>query len=226
MQDYKRAVIVGGNQTFGKGTVQNFIPLNQYARSDKDLGFLKMTIQKFYRIDGGSTQLRGVKPDVIVPSQYSYLDIGERDEKSPMQWDKIESTKYSPWDGYSNYDMAIQNSRTRVFDNPQFQLIDSNAKWLKKGQEDKTIYLNFNEFKKDIESHNTEIAKFDALNAYSNHLKFNSPKYEVALVVADSVLAKKREVWHTNLTKDVYVDEGLNILEELALKSHAELVKN
>ena len=226
MQDYKRAIIVGGNQTFGKGTVQNFIPLNQYAESDKDLGFLKMTIQKFYRINGGSTQLRGVKPDVIVPSRYSYLNIGERDENKPMEWDKIKSVDYALWNGYENYDRVIQNSRTRVFDNSQFQLIDSNAKWLKKRQEDKTVYLDFDGFKNDIESHNDEVASFDAINEYTNELSFSSPKYEVSLVAADSVLAKKRDVWHTNLTKDVYVNEGLNILEALRMKSHTEIVKN
>jgi carboxyl-terminal processing protease len=226
MQDYKRAVIVGGNQTFGKGTVQNFYPLNQYSRSEKDLGFLKMTIQKFYRINGGSTQLRGVKPDVIVPSRYSYLNIGERDQEKPMKWDKIESANYTIWNGYDNYNTVIQDSRTRTFDNPQFQLIDTNAKWLKKGQDDKTVYLKFDKFKKDIESHNAEVATFDALDDYSNDLKFDSPKYEISLVANDSILAKKREVWHTNLTKDIYVDEGLNILEALKIKSNMELVKN
>jgi len=227
MKDYKRAVIIGGNQTFGKGTVQNFIPLNQYARSEKDLGFLKMTIQKFYRINGGSTQLRGVKPDITVPSKYSYLDIGERDENKPMQWDKIDAAEYDTWNGYQNFDLVIQNSRARVFDNAQFQLIDSNAKWLKKGQEDKNIYLNFDEFKKDIESHNDEIATFEALAEYSNNLTFTSPKYELSLVAADSILAKKREVWHTNLTKDVYINEGLNVLEALKLKSQTTaLVKH
>ena len=227
MQDYKRAVIVGGNQTFGKGTVQNFIPLNRYSEYDKDLGFLKMTIQKFYRINGGSTQLRGVKPDVIVPSRYSYLDVGERDQDKPMEWDKIASAEYTSWSGYDNYESVIHESRNRVFDNLQFQLIDKNAKWLKKGQEDKTIYLDFDAFKEDIDSHDDEVDEFEALEDYSNNLKFESPKYELSLVASDSVLAKKREVWHTNLTKDVYIDEGLNILEALHMKSQAAaLVKN
>ncbi len=226
MQDYKRAIIIGGNQTFGKGTVQNFYPLNQYARTDKDLGFLKMTIQKFYRINGGSTQLRGVVPDVVVPSRYSYLNIGERDEESPLKWDKIKSTDFTKWNEYENYDISIQNSRKRVFENSQFQLIDSNAKWLKKGQDDKIIFLNYTEFKKDIESHDDEAKAFDALDSYTTNLTYMSPQYEISLIEADSILAKKREVWHTNLSKDVYVEEGLNVLAELKTKSHPELAKN
>lgn len=226
MQDYKRAVVIGGNQTFGKGTVQNFYPLNQYARSKKDLGFLKMTIQKFYRINGGSTQLKGVRPDIVVPSRYSYLDVGERDLEKPMIWDKIDSASFTEWNGYDNYAMTINNSRERVFDDPQFQMIDENAKWMKETQDDKTIYLKYSEYKKDIESHDVAAKSFDALDSFTTDLTFFSPLYEKPLVEADSILAKKREVWHKNLTKDIYVAEGLNVLAELELKKHIALVKN
>jgi len=226
MQDYKRAVVIGGKQTFGKGTVQNFVELNHYSRLDKDLGFLKMTIQKFYRIDGGSTQLEGVTPDVIVPSRYSYLDVGERDLEKPMVWDHIESANYTSWDGYENYSTSIENSRIRVFDNSQFQLIDKNAKWLKEGQNDKIIYLNYETFKKDIESRSKEAEAFDALDNFKTDLIFKSPQHEIALLESDSIFAKKREVWHTNLTKDVYIAESLNILEELRTKNKLELVKH
>lgn len=226
MQDYKRAVLIGGKQTFGKGTVQNFYPLSQYARTDKDLGFLKMTIQKFYRINGGSTQLKGVTPDIVVPSRYSYLDVGERDQEKPLEWDKIESAKFTEWNGYKNYLVSIQNSRNRVFDNAQFQLIDNNAKWLKETQEDNTIFLNYSAYKNDIESHDEAAKTFDALDSYTTDMTFFSPQYEIPLVEGDSVLAKKRELWHKDLTKDVYVEEALNVLKELELKTNTELVKN
>ena len=80
MQDYNRAVIIGGNQTHGKGTVQNILAINKfYPNYDKELGFLKMTIQKFYRINGGSTQVEGVYSDISIPTRYSYMRYGERD---------------------------------------------------------------------------------------------------------------------------------------------------
>lgn len=90
MQDYKRAVIIGGKQTYGKGTVQNVIDLNQFVRGSAygDLGALKTTTQKFYRINGGSTQLEGVASDVVMPNKFAYLKMGERDEKNAMPWDK------------------------------------------------------------------------------------------------------------------------------------------
>ncbi len=226
MQDYKRAIIIGGKQTFGKGTVQNFYPLDRYSRSGKDLGFLKMTIQKFYRINGGSTQLKGVTPDVIVPSRYTYLEVGERDQEKPMEWDKIKPTEYHLWSVYDNYTESIQNSRNRVLENPQFQLIDNNAKWLKEGQDDKIVYLKYTEFKNDVKSREAEAKAFEALDDFSTNLTFNSLQYEKSLMEVDSILAKKRDVWHKNLTKDVYIDEALNILQELSVNSRVKLVKN
>jgi carboxyl-terminal processing protease len=80
IQDYKRGIIIGSKQTYGKGTVQNVIDLNQFVRSSDmgDLGALKTTTQKFYRINGGSTQLEGVSSDIIMPDRYAYLKWGKR----------------------------------------------------------------------------------------------------------------------------------------------------
>ena len=90
MQDYKRAIVIGSKQTYGKGTVQNVLDLNRMVRnnSNGDMGALKFTTQKFYRINGGSTQLEGVKSDVVVPDRYSYINIGEKDQDNPLPWDK------------------------------------------------------------------------------------------------------------------------------------------
>ena len=134
MQDYNRAVIIGSKQSFGKGTVQNVLPLNNYFKYSEDLGALKMTIQKFYRINGGSTQLKGVHSDIAMPDRYTYLDIGERDEKNPLPWDKIEPAKYVPLNIYANFHDVVNDSKKRIAANPQFKLIDKNAKWLKKGK--------------------------------------------------------------------------------------------
>ncbi len=218
MQDYHRAVILGSKQTFGKGTVQNFYPLQQYTNTDKDLGYLKMTIQKFYRINGGSTQLKGVTPDVVVPTRYAYLGYGERDEENPMPWDKIDEVPFTPWNRYLNFETVVDSSLARIAQNKQFQLIDANARWLQKNQEDKLVHLNYKKFKEDIENHDNEAKQFESLDSYTNHLQFSSPKYELPLREKDSVLAKKRDIWHKNLTKDVYVEEAITLLQDLKLK--------
>ena len=225
MQDYNRAVIIGSKQSFGKGTVQNVLPLNNYFKYSKDLGALKMTIQKFYRINGGSTQLKGVVSDIAMPDRYTYLDIGERDEKNPLVWDKIEPASYSSVDVYLNFYEVINDSKKRIAANPQFRLIDKNAKWIKKGRDNNIINLNYEDYKQDLEKRIAESKEFDAISDYKSNLVFNSPKYEIPIMEKDSVLAKKREIWHKNLSQDIYVEEALTVLSELKIDKNL-LVKN
>ena len=226
MQDYNRAVIIGSKQTFGKGTVQNVMPLNNYYKYDKDLGALKMTIQKFYRVNGGSNQLKGVVSDVAMPTRYTYMQVGERDEENPLPWDKIQEAKYTPWDGYENFHEAVNNSKKRIAANPQFRLINDNALWLKVGQDDETVELSYDKYVTDLETRQEESKKFDPIYDYTNNLTFTSPEYEKPLIAENEVLADKRKIWHRNLAKDIYVEEGLNVLAELKLKKAITLVKN
>lgn len=225
MQDYKRAVIVGSNQTFGKGTVQNLLPLNNYYRYNDDLGALKITIQKYYRVNGGSVQLKGVNADIALPDRYSYMEFGERDQKNPLSWDKIKEAKIQPWNKYENLNEVIINGNERVSQNEHFKLIDENAKWLKKNQKETSISLNYELFKKQVEEHKATSKKFEAISKYKNKLIFTSPQHEVPLVSNDSILAKKREIWHQNLSKDIYVEEALQVLSELKIKRQL-LVRN
>ncbi len=226
MQDYNRAVILGSKHTYGKGTVQQVMDLNRLYKYSEDLGGLSMTIQKFYRINGGSTQLEGVTPDVILPSRHTYLNIGEKKYSNPLPWDQIKKANYNGWNRYSNFDDVVYNSIERINKKPEFLLIDENAKWLKKGQDDTTVYLNYNKYKTDLEEHAEESKRFKELSAYSTDLTFNSPKYELPIIAKDSILEKKRIVWHKNLSKDLYIEEGLNILGELKIKQEIQLVKN
>lgn len=225
MQDYNRAVIIGSKQTYGKGTVQNFFELNDYFSYKEDLGSLKMTIQKFYRINGGSTQLNGVVPDVVVPTRYSYLKIGERDEEYPLEWDKISPAKYSKWNGYENFDEAVEESRNRVSQNTQFQLIDQNAKWLSDAQNDDIVPLSYEVYKEDIQKNEEKAKQFDVLKNYKSGLDFQSASYEKPLFAVDTLLAKKREIWHKELSEDIYVDEAINVLQSLKVKPNASVAK-
>ena len=226
MQDYKRAVIIGGKQTYGKGTVQSVLDLNRYHSLKEDFGALKMTIQKFYRINGGSTQLEGVHSDIMLPDRFTYMEIGERDLVNPLKFDKVPQANYSLWNNYQNYDTAINNSKKRVANNHYFKLINQNAKWLKKSQDDTIIYLNLNEYKKDLEDNKNESLKYKSIRDYTTNLTFNSPLYEQPLLENDKDLAEKREAWHKNLKKDIYIEEALNVLSELKIKPQHHLVKN
>jgi carboxyl-terminal processing protease len=227
MQDYGRAVIIGGNQTYGKGTVQSVIPINNfYPKYEKDLGAIKMTIQKFYRVNGGSTQIEGVYSDIAMPNKYSYMKFGERDLTGALIWDKVPQAKYTKTNSYENFSDVINKSKNRIALDEQFKLINEYAKWLKENQEDTSYSLNFKDFSK--ESALLEVASKKYTNAFKNETKLNfeSPKYEFPLMEKDSVLADKRTAWHKNLAKDIYVAEALNVLKDLKLKNTTETVRN
>lgn len=221
MQDYKRAVIIGSKQTYGKGTVQNVYDLNRWIRENDygDMGALKLTTQKFYRINGGSTQLEGVKSDVVVPDRYSYIDIGEKDMDNPLPWDKIKPADYKTWDGYIDYDETIKNSKERMAKNAQLQLIDENAKWIKSKQGDVVWPLNYEAYKSRISKNDKEAEGFEALTKYNSNLTYSSLPYERAMFTKDTVLQQKRERWHKSLNKDVYMEEAINVLEDLKVNA-------
>ncbi|PKH67080.1 tail-specific protease [Flavobacterium sp. ALD4] len=220
IQDYKRGIIIGSKQTYGKGTVQNVIDLNQFVRSSDvgDLGALKTTTQKFYRINGGSTQLEGVSSDVVMPDRYAYLKMGERDVDHAMPWDKIDAAVYTVWDKAANFNKAILNSKQRIAHNEQFKLIEDNAKWIDSRSEESTYSLNKDKFKIAQNAIEEKAKKYKPISQYKNSLKFSSLPYEIVETSKDSILKEKRDRWHEGLSKDIYVEEALNVLDDLQTK--------
>ncbi|MEN8879728.1 MAG: carboxy terminal-processing peptidase, partial [Polaribacter sp.] len=203
MQDYKRGIILGGNQTYGKGTVQNILPINQfYPKYEKDLGYLKMTIQKFYRVNGGSTQKEGVYSDIAMPSRLSYMKYGERDLDGALNWDKVPQAKYTQTNTYANFNDVIYNSKQRIANSENFKMVNEYAKWLKENQEDTSFSLNYKEFFTENELKEKEADQFKSVFDYKSDLTFTSPKYEKELFKNNKDLADKRVAWHKNLSKD------------------------
>ncbi|MDN3666046.1 carboxy terminal-processing peptidase [Algibacter miyuki] len=218
MQDYKRAVIIGSKQTYGKGTVQNVINLNSLLRNNTgdDLGALALTTKKYYRINGGSVQLEGVKSDVQVPGRFSYIDVGEKDKDNPLPYDEIDAANYKPWADYFDYNAIIAKSKARMENNEQLKLIDENAKWVKSKIDNTIFSLNFKKYKSELDTNEEEAKRFDAISDYKTNLTFSSTSYEKALFAKDTTdLEEKRTRWHENLSQDVYVEEALNVLEDL-----------
>jgi len=233
MQDYKRAIIIGSKQTYGKGTVQNVINLNNMLRNNTsgDLGALALTRQKYYRINGGSVQLEGVKSDIKVPGRFSFIDVGEKDKENPLPYDEIDAAEYTPWESYFDYDATIENSRLRMSSNEQLKLIEQNAKWVK-SKIDETVYsLNYETYKSQIDTNELESKKYEAISNYNTNLTFDSTSYEKELIAQDTTdLEEKRLRWHESLSKDVYIEEALNVLEDLKtaypIKKVASTVQN
>jgi carboxyl-terminal processing protease len=230
LQDYERAVILGSKQTFGKGTVQNFEDLNRWVRNNEhgDLGAVKLTTQKFYRINGSSTQLEGVKSDAVAPNRYSYMEVGERDEEFPLPYDEIPKVEYNKFTGYNNLAQSIQNSQRRIDDNPNFKLIDENAKWLFDQRENNDLPLNYEAYTTRIDRLERETGKFEILDDYKNSLKFELLENDLVATQKDTVLLEKRERWMKNLNKDIYLEEAINILKDLRMNNIAstQMIKN
>jgi carboxyl-terminal processing protease len=226
LQDYERAVILGSKKTFGKGTVQNVIDLNKFiSNSDFDLGALKITTDKFYRINGESVQLEGVKSDVIVPDSYMHIFNGEKDEENPLAWDKIDPAMYNPWINKGSLDFISSNAQSRVNDNNYLKLISKRADWIEKQQKNKTIPLKFLTYQNYLDENKNKTKEFESLSKYSNDLNFKVLKSEKDYIMSNKELLSNRNRWHKNLTKDIYIREGVNILKQLSLiNSNSETI--
>ena len=218
LQDYNRAIIIGSKQTYGKGTVQNILSLNQFISGNTygELGFIKLTTDKFYRISGGSTQLEGVKSDIIFPNRYSYIDIGERDLENPLSWDQINSASYSPLNKQLYYSKTLENSKNRISKNEFFNIIDEQAKWVKEQQEDNVISLNYHTYKMDMDNNKKESEKFNKIDDFKSNFRFEWLKDNLPGEKVPDEIVERRNQWIDNLQKDLYVDEAINILSDLS----------
>ena len=219
LQDYNRAIILGSKQTYGKGTVQNVVDLNNVISGNTygDLGSLKITTDKFYRVNGGSTQLEGVKSDLIFPNRYSYIDIGEKDLENPLSWDKIDPARYDNSVKVFNYSQAISNSKERIGKNKYFSIIDQHAKLIKSKQDDKTISLDYNSYKEDQEEYKLQNDKLKVIEEFNSPYLFewNDSNLNANSSYNDD-MKEKRDRWIESLQKDIYVDEAMNLLKDLS----------
>ncbi len=148
IQDYKRGVIIGSTSTYGKGTVQRDIALDRtlgFEDPSSSLGSVKITLQKYYRINGGSTQLRGVASDVVLPDIYEYYKIREKDNPDALPWDEIGKLDYSTWKYAYDLNMLKSYNNTRMKTDTAFSRIHANAEWLAK-LNDKVYPLNYEKY--------------------------------------------------------------------------------
>ncbi|MBS7320282.1 MAG: carboxy terminal-processing peptidase [Myroides sp.] len=214
IQDYNRGLVLGSKHSFGKGTVQNLLDLNRFGNKKiGDLGAMKFTSQKFYRVNGGSTQLKGVESDVVLPDRFLYIDTGERDNENAMPWDKIPKARYATFD--FNFAPIIEKSRKRIAANTEFNLLDQSAQWIKEQKDDNTFPLQLEEYLEKSKQLEEKSKKFNVLKDYKNNLAFKSLPHEEAVIKNDTVLLNKRNRWFKSLNNDVYVNEAVNVLKDL-----------
>jgi len=226
LQDYKRAIVLGSKQTFGKGTVQNMVDLNRIISGSTygDLGAVKLTTDKFYRINGGSTQLEGVKSDVVILDRYSYIDLGEKDQENPLSWDYIEPTTFDFWHYEIDYKSMLERSENRMKSSQYISLIDEQAKWVKQQQDEYDYTLNYNNLYQEKEFEKKKINKFKKLNEFESGLQFEWLP-EPGKKTINKEITLRRNRWIQSLKADFYIEEATNILEDLNSKSYNKLAQ-
>lgn len=242
MQDYGRAVIIG-SRTFGKGTVQKLVPLDRFVNSSMrdrivaafneakgegaeydGIGSLKLTIQKFYRINGGSTQLKGVTPDIELPDPYAYLDLGERKETSALPWDKIAAASYLPWKNMPPLSRLRKASQARIAANETFSLITQTAQKLRDQQDNNIVPLNKARFEEKQNETENLTRKMDKLDSMGGTLLVTNLKADLARVNIDTASRSKNEDWLKTIKKDIYVYETTNVLNDW-IQANAKIVQ-
>lgn len=219
MQDYKRAIIIGAPSTFGKGTVQTRIflddQLNGAFQSMKPLGAIHVTIQKFYRINGGATQLKGVTPDIILPDIYSQIDLGEREQDYCMPWNQIAPVNYSEWSDNKNFPEIIKKENDYIASNEDFSIIKEEAKVLKKQKDQSTLSLNLETFKKDEKTRQDMSKRFDELAKKENGLTARSLLSDDLSTKNDTARIARNKLWLDGLKKDIYLKEAVRVVSEI-----------
>lgn len=214
MQDYGRAVIVGSPQTFGKGTVQTILPLDRQSGSD-ELGAIKLTIQKFYRVNGGSTQLKGVQSDIALVDQFTYEDISEASRPEALNWDQIKPLVIAKWPSAFDLAKIKANSKARLANNAHLALMNESFKFIKSMEDVKEIPLNLEDYKTYRKTREDKIKKFEALDKYKNNFKFTMNQNDLATTKTDTVLKAKRNNWFKGMQKDFYLNEAVNVLRDI-----------
>ncbi len=214
MEDYGRAVLLGSPQTFGKGTVQTFVDLNRFLSTSDDFGSLKLTIQKFYRVSGESTQNKGISSDILMKNFLTYAEIGERYDDFSMPWDKIQPAQYTAMNLFDKAELQ-RKSNARLAGNSNYQLILESAKWKEALDKEKSITLNQDKFFALMKQRKEQIKKFEALDKLNSGLNFVQIPAEQERAKNDEAYRKKSENWIKNLKRDLYLQEAVNVISEI-----------
>jgi carboxyl-terminal processing protease len=217
IQDYGRGVVIGSTSTYGKGTVQRNIgldPENGFSMSNSELGTVKLTLQKFYRINGGSTQLRGVSSDIVLPDNLEYLKLREKDNTDALPWDEINKATYNAWN--SGYDLkTIQHlANQRVENDVTFQLIKQNTDWLSR-QNDKVYPLQLEKYRKQQAAIRSTFAQVESLVKLKEELNVSALTGEENRWENDKNKQERFNIWLKNLRKDIYLDQAVKVVGDI-----------
>ena len=221
IQDYKRGIILGSTSTYGKGTVQRAIPLNPESESAffgnknvEDLGSVKLTLQKFYRVNGGATQLKGVTPDIVIPDRMEYLKFREKDNTAALAWDEIGKADYKPWTSTISNDVVISYSEEKIAKNPTFNKIKESITWLEK-YADKAYSLNLEKYKEEQKQFKAKVKELDELYKLNKTMSVQNIAADTVVINAAKEKVEKNEQWLKRVSNDIYIDETVKVMNNM-----------
>ncbi|NBP06246.1 MAG: tail-specific protease, partial [Bacteroidetes bacterium] len=219
MQDYKRALILGSKSTFGKGTVQTFIPIGGGSSADfpKGYGQLKVTIQKFYRINGGTTQLNGVTPDVIIPDIYDGIPQGEQEMKHHLAYDKIKPATYRPFNTSftGRFVPAIQAAKSRISTSEHFANVQKRSKSLASMRNSYTWSLNLKKYAAQQKALKDEEKLYSDSTYKPINRKIEALSVDLEEVQGDASREAQRKEWLKMYAKDAWLDQSILMMKDL-----------
>ncbi len=227
IQDYKRGVIVGSTSTYGKGTVQRNIGLDTetgFSMGNSDLGTVKLTLQKFYRINGGSTQLKGVQSDIILPNNLEYLKVKEKDNEDALPWDEIAKANYSTWKPGFDIASIQQMAAQRLKDDNSFQLIKENTDWLSV-HNDKVFPMNIDQYTQKLKEIRATVKQLESLLKLKSDLDVQPLPKEVNKWENDKAKQERFEQWIKNLRKDIYLDQAIKVMGDMIYQQNLAQTK-
>ncbi|WP_232373325.1 carboxy terminal-processing peptidase [Pinibacter aurantiacus] len=227
IQDYHRGVIIGSTSTYGKGTVQRNIGLDKETgmfSSNSELGTIKLTLQKFYRINGGSTQLKGVSSDVVLPDVFEYSKLREKDDPDALPWDEIQKADYNTWKPGFDMNIVYNNSNGRVNSNPAFNEIKTDTKWLA-DQNDKVYSLNIDKFREEKKNISTTVKKLEALNKLPKELDVVTLPQDANRYANDKDRQDRFKQWQKSLKNDIYLNEAVNVVNDMVVQRNLAKAK-
>lgn len=221
LQDYDRAVIVGSNRTFGKGTVQRFYNMDRIIRNIpeelKPLGEIKVTTQKYYRIDGGSVQLKGVTPDIILPDSYHYIKTGEQEYRNAMEWTEIEAQEFGQeiWKP-KNMEILRKQSAARLQNDTTSEAIYANAERLQKLRDETKVPMKLEKYIDMMNEREAEAKRFEKLGKEPvNGMAANNLPVDLEYIQMDSSRIARNDTWLKNVKKDFQLNEAMHIMYDL-----------
>jgi carboxyl-terminal processing protease len=217
IQDYGRGVVIGSTSTYGKGTVQRNIGLDPetgFSMSNSELGTVKLTLQKFYRINGGSTQLRGVASDIVLPDNLEYLKVREKDDEDALPWDEINKSPYSAWNAGYDLKTIQQLSSQRLENDVRFKLIKENTDWLAK-QNDRTYSLQLTKYRAEQKMIRATFSQLESLLRLKDEIDVTALTGEENRWANDKNKQDRFNLWLKSLRKDIYLDQAVKVVNDI-----------